>query len=416
MRIAAASADDDELAHTVGDNRLIIEDIATQHRRLRHLPIPQPSREAFIFFESAWRAAFPQTDAKPPSLCTSDQLDPSEHALSDITVVDQAKLDYASPLAWPALLHEIGHAVIRELRLPGVSNTAQQRNVQNSWLLELGCDYVATLIAGPSFLCDFTWRALMDPAFTDSTERHPAPAVRLSVLQRFSARWLRQDPLFEQVSSLVQSKRQCTESELSHIKGHVSDSFSVICSKCRTPRATLQPAARDVFGGNGDVISEFIQQLDSQLKVARFTEEDFDLAKIIATDLESGIVVGSSHDTSRAGAQFKELSQAIALLTGQGSTRQRRQIGALYTKARQTLRDRPNSLFTIINAAWLLHWRASRTDFDSTLLKAKSPARFAKAWTRFTTGITERDELLLASLETADFHRQIAEIGDEDVE
>lgn len=224
VRIAAASADDDELAHTVGDNRLIIEDIATQHRRLRHLPIPQPSREAFIFFESAWRAAFPQTDAKPPSLCTSDQLDPSEHALSDITVVDQAKLDYASPLAWPALLHEIGHAVIRELRLPGVSNTAQQRNVQNSWLLELGCDYVATLIAGPSFLCDFTWRALMDPAFTDSTERHPAPAVRLSVLQRFSARWLRQDPLFEQVSSLVQSKRQCTESELSHIKGHVSDS------------------------------------------------------------------------------------------------------------------------------------------------------------------------------------------------
>ncbi len=171
------------------------------HRLLRHLSVPNVLPESTQFINFAWNALLQQNpsvngkEMLPTSmaLClSSDLMQPSAHPVQELSVVALSKLDSGNALAWPLLLHELGHNAIREIEFHVADGdlSEETQRVHNAWLLEMACDLIGLRMAGPAYLVPFIMQTLLEKSFLGATPtKHPSPFARADFLLAQATSW-----------------------------------------------------------------------------------------------------------------------------------------------------------------------------------------------------------------------------------
>jgi hypothetical protein len=371
--------------------------LQNHHSDLRHLSVPSILPESITFINFAWgelrHADLPEATREalrhPPALCLSDSIQPSEHSCEDVSVVALSKIDHANGLAWPLLLHELGHSAIRDLEF------ASPETERRAWLIEIGCDLFGLRMSGPGYLAPFVVQAIMERSFFAATSKHPSPHTRTLFLLKAAEAWASDTPLVQQMKRLVDARASI---ELA-LPPSALDGIPVICHHCGMQFGSIQEFKKD-----DAQLDAFVEQFEKKLPFHQYSSERLQTAADIAKTLRSGVLAGSSHDASqarKAHRTFVRLSKSASDL----------QLEDAFRAAKQAACDRPNNIFDIVTAAWLEYFQQSPTRLLGTLSGPADEVAFRKAWTTFIEKVAADDELLRASIEMADFHRRMVQEG-----
>lgn len=385
--------------------------LQANHLRLRHLSIPTLLRESVVFVERAWQAWTARTGLTP-SLCLANEFEPSEHQLEahegkiaesatilggDKTVVALAKIDYANPLNWPLLVHEIGHAAIRGRTFP---NTEQLSSHELDWLLELGCDRIAIRLCGPSFLAAYSSQAILKFAYFTASTGHPAPGHRADILRQHAPAWVKSTRLFHSLEPLLDA-RLVAEKRLQGTQGDLPDTISLFCPMCTTHVANYSRSALDKFAS---IAADFFSALDEQVSLVDRSATADGTLQTLERRLAEGVLIGSSRSDA---ATLSSTYDAVDRKRSEGLDVGEQEVHRL----KDAVCDTPNNIFDIIHAGWNRYLVVS--DARITQLQREAAAtddEWPSAWRQFRDAVAGFDQLLLSSIETSEFHGLISEL------
>lgn len=372
------------------------------HRYLRHLSVPMVLPESITFINSAWaallEAPLPDESKKAmrhePALCLSDLMQPSEHSYEDLSVVALSKIDHANALSWPLLLHELGHNAIRDLEFEFVSDLQDEvaKKALREWLIEIGCDLIGLRMAGPAYLAPFIMHTLTEKSLFASTSKHPSPYARADFLLGKAEEWGVATSLVSELHKLIETRSAL---EL-RIQTDGLSGTKMVCFYCGASHGTIQSLPR-----TDRHLQSFVAQFDKRLPIPDYNPERYKKAEQIAGQLGRGMLAGSSHNTPAAAAAFEQFDR----IRDEPSA-DKKDIDQAFLQARDSVCDEPNNLFDIVTAAWIRYFDESRVRVD-ILIPAKTPAEFRSRWEQFVIRVSASDELLRASIESADFHDKI---------
>lgn len=372
------------------------------HDMLRHLSVPEVASESIVFVNFAWRKLLEEPLGEgsrgalvhAPALCLSSDIVPSAHPYDDISVVSLAKLDYGNPLAWPAMVHELGHGALRDLEFSVAD--AQNKAIQSRWLLEMGCDLVGLRLCGPAYLATFLLQSLTEKAFFGATTRHPAPVQRAHFLIGNCPEWLRATELFRELNDLIVS-RSFIESDIAKRAATALHGTRIICQECDNTW-TIKDGMAEAFPSERD---RFLSEFNEKLPLRGYSEQRFAAAERLVPFLREGTMIASSRDRNKS-------LEALRALVAQAAVDEvdAEAISQALGAAKRAACDEPNDSFDIVTAGWLHYLKDSKERLAATLLSISERSQFSKRWTDFIGRIDKQDELLRTSIEAADFHEQ----------
>jgi len=384
------------LARSTVEATPIYSSIVELHRDLRHVPIPALRRESEVFVRSLWCRLQTMPSAKseePAALHLSHDLIHGQHNVRNgPAVIDLPKLDYAAPLTWPLILHEVAHST-----LPPVDVPPNLSPIVSSWLIEAGCDRLAFRICGPSYLAAFALRTFVDRTYLVGTNRHPPGRLRLEAFESCVPPSKTPTALFDVVSSVIADRAKA--SEVGGVKLQEAGSRTLSCQSCKKPYTLIETTeAETTFVA---VLPDYIRQLDEQLATLRHVTPDDAHCAQLASQLKSKQLIGASHNQATAESEFQKLQQVIK------AQRPGDPIGEPAVKQLEvvvtSLLDQPNDLLDVITGAWINYFD-SASDEAFKILGAASPDANGEMWERYKARVRQFDDLLLASIETAHFH------------
>jgi hypothetical protein len=381
-----------------------LDPLQAYHQRLRHLPLPNLLRESVVFVQRAW-ASWASPLGQTPSLCLANEFEPSEHHLEeqqgtaqpgalfdgDKTVIALAKIDYANPLSWPLLLHELAHAAIRGKTF---ENTENLTGYQLDWLLEVGCDRVAMRLCGPSYIAAYSAQAIFKLAYFVGSPGHPAPAHRADILIRHAPDWIKSTRLFKSIEPLLEA-RLYAESEL---QGELPDTIALICPACRNHVSDYSRKEHSNFSA---IATDFFAELDAKIVLTDRSATPDSTLLSLEQRLTAGVLIGSSRaDRDRLTAAFDAAKQ------------KRDNEQELSADEIRTLKDAvcdvPNSIFDIIHAGWNHYLLISNEHIQRLQeVSVADDQTWTDAWHSYREAVASYDQLLLASIETSDVHSLI---------
>lgn len=390
-RVAAPTAESyrDVLARTLP----LYTTLRNTHAKLIHLPIPDLRRESLVFAERCWRSLEGREALSQPALSLGSELDPSEHRLGrlsvDASVVAIAKLDAANPLSWPLAAHEYGHTIIPTLDV--IDKTLPR--LYQSWLVELGCDRLALRLSGSGFMAAFATRAVQKQAYFIGSFEHPSPHFRLQTLLDTAPSAHRQQDLFTYATAL-HADRARAETEW---KNETPELLQVECSVCRSKLDTLSKSSLKDFSAN---VQTFFSLLDDRLPIVTDHTGPQTSLTDLARRLGDGVPIGSQRLADLEG-ELRQIDEALR----SGS----RCPDTTLAELKRAACDEPVDVLDILTAGWI-NRLSSFSDLDSLITNSGTRAEFDATWPQYRERLAHEDELLLSSIETADFHMRLRPI------
>lgn len=384
------------LARSTVEATPIYSSIVELHRDLRHVPIPALRRESEVFVRSLWgrlQNLALQTSPAQPALHLSHDLIHGQHSVRNgPPVIDLPKLDYAAPLTWPLILHEVAHST-----LPAVAVPPNLSPIVSSWLIEAGCDRLAFRICGPSYLAAFALRTFVDRTYLVGTNRHPPGRLRLEAFKSCLPPVTKPAALFEFLSKAITERAKA--SEVGGVKLQEAGLRILSCQSCKKAYTQIETdEAERMFIA---VLPDYIRQLDEQMVALAHASPDDVHCDNLAKQLKSNQLIGASHTQAEAESAFVKLQEIMrAQRPGEPiADAAVQQLEAVVT----ALLDKPNELLDVITGAWIDYFESASDDAFEILAHA-SPDQDAEKWDRYKARVRQFDDLLLASIETAHFH------------
>jgi hypothetical protein len=395
--LQAAGADNELLWSTFYLLLSQITSLEESHAALKHLTVPGILRDTTVLLRWFWNALNPlQKHGPPPSLALSDEVEPSEHSIgddADVSVVTIAKVDYATPTAWPLLVHELGHRLIPKLNLFG-KNTD---DLEKAWLIELGCDRLGVRLVGPAYVAAFASRAITKYGYFLGSTVHPPPYVRVEAILSSIEGWMLATPL---VKRLRKMHRLRIAAERKDRGGELPSTITATCTACGT---NSKEVPRDQSPGMAKQTRAFFERLDARLRLVTFRRESYLVADRMTGRLKRGVLVSSNH------GDVSKLRSTLAVQRNRTKT-QPALVRKYLDEFINSLCDSPNEAIEIITGAWIVNSEVAEQRLHDTLLNPKHD--FVTGWSSFREHVRTFDELILASIETAEFHRELFGIRD----
>lgn len=397
LLLQSGSADNELLWSTFYLLLSQITALEESHSALKHLSVPRILRDTTVLLDWFWRALTPSGKlGAAPALALSDEVEPSEHSIGedeDVSVVTIAKVDYATPTAWPLLVHELGHRLIPTLNLFG-KNTD---DVEKAWLIELGCDRLGVRLVGPAYVAAFASRAITKYGYFLGSTVHPPPYVRVEAILASIEGWMLATPLVKHLRKMHQLR---IAAERKDRGGVLPSTITATCTACgnlskEMPREQSPKLARQT--------QTFFARLDARLKLGGFQRTSYTVADDMTDRLKRGVLVSSNHQDV-AGLRADLSSKRKFIKTR--PTTVRKHLNTMIS----ALCDSPHQAIEIITGAWIFNSAVTTQRLNETVLDRRRD--FAEAWRTFREQVRAFDELILASIETAEFHRELSDIKD----
>lgn len=384
--------------------RTIYDELHAYHRALKFVSFPRLRHESILFVADAWKKVHSSTLPEPPSLALSSELDPSEHLLDErdpsfpqapqkpTSLIALGRAQYASPLLWPALMHEIGHRIAQGVPVlaPVIGGGADKETLKR-WLEEMWCDRLALELCGPAFLLDLVTRAILDVDYHTASASHPSRDFRCQTLIGLAPPWMAASPVFQEAVSLHRSRRA------DRSPGIPNNAFVVTCLLCRNTRKLSLKSAIQHEARVTDALERSIES--NLLTVERLLKEDFVQIASLSERLDRGELIGAAHDAKRARETVKVLRRKVRARTFKPADGE-------HDEALESVVDDPVDPFLLLNVGWNTYLKDSRRRFQRLL--RSSPNGYAVAWQAFKADVRGADELLLASIESSQFHKMLS--------
>ncbi len=330
-------------------------------------------------------------------------------ATPDRIVVGLPYADYANPLMWCALAHEMGHAFEKNKSivaavLPELGVT--ELPVLESWAKELVADQVGLRLLGPAYYNAFV--ALLftvDPTRFVPSESHPQPHARFNLIHNYlTSKAIDSDSATGYrgiFTDLV------TEFEVREHPGEYSGSFT--CSSCHREWPVTIPAPHVDLAELWTGIAARVAADPDFQAMTEYTPVSAKAAQSLSGLLERGQPIPafrSAPDAETLRAVEKILSDPtkLATITTEESY-------ALLARIQET----PAGISEILNAAWDHRHRRAVPIFmdifgaDRNRGKefAFAPQQWVDKWMRFRDHLNRLDYRLQKSIESSELHRML---------
>lgn len=322
------------------------------HKKLNFLSTDWLKLETYTFVEQLYEKHFEMHKSKNLNIILSDDytfietnlnkrfekvmVSFSEHLNSDFLeespTVIIPKLEYANPLNWTILVHELGHIdrenlnllLSKTLMFPSKISKSEKDRLA-SWAEEIYCDIKAIQIIGPAYFLSLASFAILQSLVTGfgaSSNSHPPFAMRLSLL--FS--YLDKNKL-DIKTKLPDNNEGTIHSFIYSLTKNINANLLGINETLST-----EPSIDDLMVFYKFIRNELIKDNDQTIDIKPIFE--------LAEDLKRMIPIGSyrNHDSD---------NNNIEKLNDEGLTKEE------FNKIKETLTERNAELWEILNAGWV---------------------------------------------------------------
>jgi hypothetical protein len=364
-----------------------IQTLWTVHKELLRLVAgPWVRPEASIFLQECLEC---MTTKPVASLVLTDRTTfHTETPTGTPTIIGIPKIYFGSPLSWPNIAHELAHNILVNRKL-----LARASEKFASWSYELASDYLAVKILGPSFIAAWVESLILQRFVVTDVPTHPSLVRRWAfVLSTMPRGWV-SDPLVSHCKNLVDCLTEANESTERKVVDRLVPSVIESCPSCQQPL----PRIIDSAGSTADY-ENLVRSLPDELNGIPITDYALDTRTVaqLSRQLEEGLLASAVIRGSQS--LYRSVRSMAAVPAHDRLIR--------FEELVKEVIQKPARIAQIVHAGWLFKLRVLERRFDACV-KSFDEARAKEFCDQISAELSRVDEFLLASINTAHFHRAI---------
>lgn len=309
----------------------------------------------------------------------------------DTVVLMLPYVDFANPLMWIALAHEMGHAIEKKYKISEAirSSMTLTHTLPENWSEEICADIIALKIGGPAYLAGFVnYHLAVQPTEYQPCISHPCPIDRVARMAEY-----------------LNNKGSESESSKQYL-----ELFSDLVLFFKDPTYEFNKPPEDLahicrICGSSDCfrsqVRAFYNEIDDHIdrehrRLNMLTQEAIEISSRLANRLADGIPISSYH-AKPLEVISQETLPKLQIFREQGQSSGSGGNSDIYDLF-ERVQEKPASILHIMNAAWTAKSKVHVNEFQKSFGESgNNPEGFDN----FTQFLQQFDRFVEKSLETS---------------